>query len=57
MSQNDCKMLSNMEGMWNALTFRREASFLYGQEILLYLIAPGKKKERNWLCYSQGPSL
>lgn len=22
------KMLSNMEGMWNALTFRREASFL-----------------------------
>lgn len=28
-----------------------------GQKILLYLIAPGKKKERNWLCYSQGPGL
>ena len=42
-----------------AMFWTREGRFVSceGQEILLYLIALGKKKEGNWLCYSWGPRL
>ena len=52
----DCETLTRKEC---EMLWVREERFVFGegQEILLYLLATGKKKEGNWLCYRWGPGL